>query len=118
MIRKSEEFIEERRQIGGGNGALLLRHMYTKEEMYSRARICAEIIIEPGQSIGLHKHENEFEIYYMISGELVSISEDGTEEAFCAGDSMLTGGGASTNLIKVPCFWLLWFCSGSKIQKL
>ncbi|WRS27838.1 cupin domain-containing protein [Oscillospiraceae bacterium MB08-C2-2] len=93
MIRKAKDFRLEHRQIAGGNGELALHHKLSPEESLGKCRICAEIILEPGQSIGEHPHEIEAEIYYMLSGELVSISEDKSEEPFCAGDLMFTGGG-------------------------
>lgn len=94
MIRKAADFRLEKRIIGGGVGELELRHKLTQEEAFGKCRLCAELYIEPGQSIGEHPHEIEAEIYYMLSGELVSISEDKTEEPFRAGDIMITGGGA------------------------
>ena len=94
MIRKANDFRQEKRAIGGGVGELVLNHKLSQQESFEKCRVCAEIIIEPGQSIGMHVHDIEAEIYYMLAGELVSINEDGTEELFNVGDIMITGGGA------------------------
>lgn len=93
MIKKAAEAHIEKKNIRGGAGEVELRHKLTQEETFGKCRICAEICIEPGQSIGEHPHEIEAEIFYMLSGELVSINEDKTEEVFSAGDMMITGGG-------------------------
>lgn len=93
MIRRKDEFNLEKRPVGGGIGDLALRHKFTQEEMFGKCRLCAEITLEPGQTIGEHPHEVEFEFYYLLSGELVSVAEGG-EQPFRQGDMMLTGGGA------------------------
>lgn len=95
MIRKKEDARLERRSIGGGTGELELLHRLEGGELFGRGRLCAEITLQPGESIGLHKHEGEAEIYLMLSGELVSLDENGGEQPFAAGDIMVTGGGAS-----------------------
>lgn len=96
MIRKNDEStLHEFRCVGGGDGELEFHHKFTKEEMFGLCRLCSEITLQPGQSIGMHKHENEVEIFYMLHGELVSINPDGSEEPFKPGDAMSTGGGDS-----------------------
>ena len=93
MIVKSGEYREERRVIADGVGEIILLHKFEREQMFGKSRLFAEIIIKPGHSIGMHPHDPDAEIYYMLSGALVSISADGSEEPFLPGDSMLTGGG-------------------------
>ena len=95
MIRTSDDFRLEKRRIGGGSGELELRHRLEGSETFGKCRLCAEITLLPGQSIGEHKHEIEAEIYYMLEGELISIGQDGSEAVFRKGDIMMTGGGAS-----------------------
>jgi mannose-6-phosphate isomerase-like protein (cupin superfamily) len=95
MIVKANQYREERRVIADGNGEILLRHKFEREQLFGKSRLVAEIIIKPGYSIGMHKHDPDAEIYYMLSGELVSIGADGGEEPFLPGDAMLTGGGDS-----------------------
>ena len=95
MIRKENDTRVEKRAIGGGNGEIILKHRLEKDEMFGKCRLCAELTIEPGCSIGQHAHEGETEIFYVLEGELVSIGEDGSETVFRKGDVMSTGGGAS-----------------------
>ena len=93
MIVKSGQFREEKRVIAEGKGEIILRHKFEREQLFGKSRLIAEIVIRPGYSIGMHPHDPDAEIYYMLSGELVSVSADGTEEPFLPGDTMLTGGG-------------------------
>jgi quercetin dioxygenase-like cupin family protein len=95
MIVKAGSHREELRVIADGKGEIILHHKFEREQLFDKSRLVAEIIIRPGDSIGMHKHDPDAEIYYMLSGELVSISSDGAEEPFLPGDAMLTGGGDS-----------------------
>ena len=95
MITKAGQHKEEFRVIAGGVGEAILHHKFEREQLFGKSRLVAEIILRPGHSVGMHPHGPDAEIYYMLSGELVSISADGGEEPFLPGDTMLTGGGDS-----------------------
>jgi len=94
MIRRKDEYAVERRPVGGGIGDIEFRHKFSVEETLGKCRICAELVIQPGQTIGEHAHINDVEIYYVVSGELVSVDEQKDETSFKQGDMMFTGGGA------------------------
>jgi quercetin dioxygenase-like cupin family protein len=93
MISKSGQHREELRVIADGKGETIIRHKFEREQMFGRSRLAAELIIRPGHSVGMHPHADDVEIYYMLSGALVSMNSDGSEEPFLPGDAMLTGGG-------------------------
>ena len=95
MISKNGSFRTEKRAIGGGVGEIIINHRLEKETLHGKSRLCAELVIEPGCSIGEHPHTGEVEFFYVLEGTLVSINSDGTEEAFLPGDIMATGGGES-----------------------
>ena len=95
MISKSGCHREELRVIQGGEGEIILHHKFERDQLFGKSRLVAEITVRPGHSIGMHPHDPDAEIYYMLSGELVSINADGAEEPFLPGDAMLTGGGDS-----------------------
>ena len=44
-------------------------------------------ILPPGTSIGFHKHENNEEVYFIISGEGIYIDTEGTRHAVKTGDA-------------------------------
>ena len=72
MNRKSNEYaVEFRQDMKGGRGSVKFEHIWKKnsnEEMHSSCRQFSRLTLEPGCSVGIHSHENEEEIYYILSG--------------------------------------------------
>ncbi len=94
MIRHRAERKEEcRENMRGGKGKISIRHWFAKEEL-PHARLCAQLTIPPGGSIGPHQHENEEELFIVLSGKGI-LTEDDKKEEITAGDAVLTGSGAS-----------------------
>ena len=95
MVRtKAEQKTQVRSAMRGGKGDISLRALFSEEEMLGRARLCSVITVEPGCSIGAHAHDPDFEIYYVLEGEL-KMDDNGTERVLRAGDAMLTKNGES-----------------------
>ncbi|MCX7747233.1 MAG: cupin domain-containing protein [Clostridia bacterium] len=95
MIKRANEMeLEIKEQMRGGNGSIEITHVFKKEELKGKARLCATLKINPGCSIGLHEHVNEEEIFYVIRGKGL-IVDNGTQFEVNEGDAILTGGGAS-----------------------
>ena len=97
MIKRAEEMIREiKENMRGGSGQVELTHLFQPGEFKGRARLCARITLEPGCSIGLHEHQNEEEIYYVLSGQgLLAEGAGRPEQALRAGDASLALGGQS-----------------------
>jgi mannose-6-phosphate isomerase-like protein (cupin superfamily) len=95
MIRKQSDYrIDERPEMRGGNGTVRIEHLFEAgTELKSPTRLCARLYLEPGVSIGFHRHENEEEIFVIVKGE-GEIDDNGTLRQVAAGDSVLTGNGA------------------------
>ncbi|MFA7173323.1 MAG: cupin domain-containing protein [Kiritimatiellia bacterium] len=95
MITKNCDVIREKRQnMRGGKGSITLEHWFKADDFGAKVRLCCRIIIAPGASIGTHIHENEDEIYIVISGQGM-IEENGEWVPITAGDAILTGDGGS-----------------------
>lgn len=95
MIKKAQEMAREiKEQMRGGKGSVEILHIYKQEELKGKARLCAKITLQSGCSIGLHQHDNEEEIFYLIRGK-GRVNDNGTEKEVAAGDAILTGGGAT-----------------------
>ena len=95
MVRKfSDMKVETREKMRGGEGAVDIRHYFSPEEFGARTRLCAKLTLPPGASIGEHCHENEDEVYLILSGSGIVREQDG-ERAVSAGDAVLTGRGGS-----------------------
>jgi len=93
VIRRDEMKIESKERFRDGEGIVQLRHLLDGSEQ-KNARLFAEITLDPGCSIGYHKHESETEYYFIISGTGI-VNDDGKEVEVTQGDSVVTGNGAS-----------------------
>lgn len=93
MFRSGQEMaVELRENMRGGQGTIAIKHLFKQEELSGKARLVAEITIPAGGSIGFHQHDQEEEIYYIISGKGNVLDQDVTREVG-PGDAILTGGG-------------------------
>lgn len=92
--KKGSQEIEIRENMRGGTGKVTVRHYLKPEEIKARTRLCAELVLPPGTSIGDHDHVNEDEIYIIQKGRGLMI-DSGKEVSVEAGDAILTGQGAS-----------------------
>jgi mannose-6-phosphate isomerase-like protein (cupin superfamily) len=87
---------EVRENMRGGKGNVEFVH-FVDCEKEKNIRMLAEITLRPGCSVGYHKHENETEYYIIISGT-GTVNDDGAEKQVKAGDTIITGNGASHGL--------------------
>ena len=95
MIRKPTEMeAEVRTAMRGGTGNVTIRHMFKKEEITAKSRLCAWLTLPPGASIGTHQHLQEDELFVIVKGR--GELDDGTSKTVVtAGDAILTGKGES-----------------------
>jgi mannose-6-phosphate isomerase-like protein (cupin superfamily) len=83
-------------KMRGGEGKTELVHLVDCENE-KNIRLLAELTLQPGCSIGSHNHENETEYFLILSGEGV-VNDNGTEKPVKAGDTVITGNGASHSI--------------------
>ncbi len=70
MIKRAETMIRElKEQMRGGNGTVAIYHLFSQDEIKRQSKTDSKIELEPGCSIGFHEHQNEEEIFYIISGQ-------------------------------------------------
>jgi mannose-6-phosphate isomerase-like protein (cupin superfamily) len=93
LIRASNEMtVELRENMRGGKGTITIKHLFKQEELTGKARLVAEVTIPAGGSIGFHNHDQEEEIFYIISGQGRVVDQGETRDV-APGDAILTGGG-------------------------
>ncbi|HHW49427.1 MAG TPA: cupin domain-containing protein [Clostridiaceae bacterium] len=93
MIKRESDMLNEiREQMRGGKGHVEIKHIFAKDELKGNVRLCARITINPGNSIGVHEHVNEEEIFYIISGKGL-VNDNGTKAEVNPGDAIVTGYG-------------------------
>lgn len=87
MIKRSAELkIDFKEHMRDGKGTVKLTHFINSpEELYEKGRLFAKITLEPNCGIGLHNHETESELFYILSGT-ADYNDNGTEVQVSAGD--------------------------------
>lgn len=86
MIRKHAELqIDVHKEFRGGKGSVTLEHFMDLQMANGAGRLFAQTIIPPGSSVGLHKHEGDSEVYYILEGKAL-VNDNGTETELGAGD--------------------------------
>lgn len=93
IIERKQLVTEVREHMRGGDGSAVL-HTVPQEMLSAGTRLSSIIELEPGCSIGAHAHEKETEVFHFISGS-GQVDDNGTIRDVHAGDTMVTGGGAS-----------------------
>ena len=96
VIHRNEMKSEEKEKMRGGDGNTRLTYL-VNTDTEKHTRLLAEIVLNPGCSIGNHNHVNETEYYFIISGTGI-VNDDGKEVPIQAGDSIVTGNGASHSI--------------------
>ncbi len=94
MIRKNDERITEQKENHlGGKGKLTIRHILNdRAELYDKGRAFCHTTLEPGSSIGYHRHDGEFETYYILRGT-ARFCDDGEYVVLHPGDVAYTPDG-------------------------
>ncbi|MCD2492973.1 cupin domain-containing protein [Lacrimispora sp. NSJ-141] len=90
MIRRSlERTAEERFQMLGGKGTARLYPLFTKGEYLGHARLMSVVELQPGCSVGEHRHDDEEEFVYILSGTAVYY-DNGEKQELKPGDAAIT----------------------------
>lgn len=87
MIRKNNECsIEYREHMRDGDGTVEITNFISSpEELNGKGRLFARLTLKPGVSIGYHVHENDSELFYIMSGT-AEYNDNGTLVEVKAGD--------------------------------
>ena len=93
VIHRNEMKTENREKMRDGEGSVHFTYLVDAEKE-KHTRMLAEVTLNPGCSIGYHEHGNETEYYFILSGTGI-VNDGGKEVTVKAGDSVITGNGAS-----------------------
>jgi len=69
----------------GGNGVTIFDHLLEKAEMRVNCRMFTKITLEPGASIGLHQHDDEEDVYYILNG-IATVNDNGETRTVYPGE--------------------------------
>ena len=89
--------IEARENMRGGTGKVFVRHYLKPEDIHARTRLCAELTLPPGTSIGEHVHADEDEIFLVQKGK-GTMTDGGQKITIEPGDAILTGQGSAHSI--------------------
>ena len=93
MIKMAgEQLVRVRENVRGGEGTLVFHDFLLAEDSFGVGKLFSRTVIPAGASIGEHKHEGEFEVYYVLSG-VVEAMDGGSWVALHAGDTHVCASG-------------------------
>lgn len=96
-ILGKEMSIARKERLQGGDGVCYIKHFMPAGESAGTGRLFSVITIEPGASIGDHRHVGEYEIYYIVEGR-GEVTEDGETYELGPGDMMQCKNGSSHSI--------------------
>lgn len=99
MIRKKADQAVESKCIRDGIGEVEMHKICESvEELYGKGRLFNLMVVEPGNSIGEHKHEGDNEIFYFLSGT-GTYNDNGTIVTVEPGDTTICSDGEMHGLV-------------------
>ena len=96
VIQRKEMKTEVKERMREGDGSASITYLLDTENE-KNTRMLAEVTLNPGCSIGYHRHDSETEYYFILSGT-GTVNDDGKEVQVKQGDSVITGNGASHSI--------------------
>ena len=95
MIKMAgEQLVRVRENVRGGEGTLVFHDFLLAEDSFGVGKLFSRTVIPAGASIGEHRHEGEFEVYYVLSG-VVEALDNGSWVALHTGDTHVCASGES-----------------------
>ena len=83
--RHSALTVDKHLELRGGKGLVVMENFMDPEMAHGAGRLFAKTVIPPGASIGLHKHEGESEVYYILNGRAL-VNDNGAPVELGPGD--------------------------------
>lgn len=76
IIKKLDQPVDMMPHVQGGEGIICRRQFLSKEDACGAGRLFAVFTLEPGDSIGYHQHQGEYELYYILKGQAKVMDND------------------------------------------
>ncbi|MDR2820716.1 MAG: cupin domain-containing protein [Desulfovibrio sp.] len=97
LYPKKELKTWDREKVGGGEGTLYGKFSFTRNDTTKEDAIkeIGWMTLQPGASIGMHKHENNEDAYIIVKGKGVFTDSTGKETRVKAGDITIARKGES-----------------------
>lgn len=100
LFKKEDLFVFDRTGVAGGQGVVEGAFSFTRDQALPTHAVkeIGWLTIQPGDSIGYHKHEVNEDVYVIVSGEGIFKDNDGKESLVSAGDITIIRAGESHGL--------------------
>ncbi len=86
MIRKKSEVkVDVHKDFRGGKGEVRFDHFMDIDMAQGAGRLFVKTTIPPGASVGIHKHEGDSEVYYILDGK-AKLHDNGVDLEVGPGD--------------------------------
>lgn len=92
MIRYYEELEKMNAAHKGGKGTVQAALLLNEDQFEGKGRVFNHCVLKPGCSVGLHRHVNDFEVFYILKGT-GTYNDDGRLVPVAAGDVTICGDG-------------------------
>lgn len=99
MVRTKSEQVIEHKSIRGGKGEAEIRNILLGvDELYGKGRLFSHMVLNAGDSVGVHTHTGDNEIYYILSGT-GEYNDNGTIVNVKPGDTTICNDGEFHGLV-------------------
>jgi len=101
LIKKSAEITGQvLTDFKGGVGDVTMFHFMNEKEAHGAGRLFVKSVLNPGNSIGSHTHNDETEAYYILKGKAL-VCDNGNDVVLEAGDCNICLDGQSHSIKNV-----------------
>ncbi len=98
MIRKNKDRTSFAKEMFGGPGLMKASQILNADEFCGKGRLFNHVVLEPGSGVGLHRHKNDFEVYYLLKGT-ATYNDNGREVEVGPGDVMVCPDGEEHSIV-------------------
>ncbi|MDR2745499.1 MAG: cupin domain-containing protein [Desulfovibrio sp.] len=98
MIRNAKERVTSVGVKFGGPGETWLAQILNPDEFGNKGRLFNHNVLKPGCGLGKHRHEGEFEVYYILKGEAL-YNDNGNEVTVRPGDVTICPSGEEHGIL-------------------
>lgn len=100
FFMENEQRHEDKVELRGGIGTLDFRHVIPPELLYGAGTQFGIMSFEPGYSIGVHSHTENYEIYLILEGT-AKVTDDDDERILHPGDSEICANGHTHSIVNI-----------------
>ncbi|MDR0433925.1 MAG: cupin domain-containing protein [Gracilibacteraceae bacterium] len=67
-VNGDDKIKDVKEKLRGGEGSVVFEKFFPDDKLPKSYKVFAEMVLQPGCSVGRHEHRGESEIYYVLAG--------------------------------------------------